>query len=77
MSTPKPCKPIALTIKILKDLGFTIIEQKLADHHFNELYIKMSGDISAISGKAFVGMHQVKNNLICDCHWSTIELIEV
>ena len=70
----KPCKPISSTIKILESLGFEIIEQKLADHHFSELYFLMSGDLSKISEKTFVGMHQVKNNLICDCHWSTIEL---
>jgi hypothetical protein len=42
------CTPINNLISILEDKKFQIIEQKINDYHFKELYFKIQGNIEAI-----------------------------
>ncbi len=69
------CEPISSAIEVLKNLGFCIQEQKLNDYHFKELYFLMRGDISKMDNQRFNGIDRVDYKLLCNCHWSTIELM--
>jgi hypothetical protein len=70
------CESITVALVTLEELGFVIKEQKLSDFHFKELYFLVSGDLSVIKNLKFDGINRVENKLICNCHWSTIELNE-
>ena len=39
----KVCDPITVLIRYLENIGFKIVESKISDYHFHEVYIKMSG----------------------------------
>ncbi len=40
----KVCNPITTLIQYLENKGFRIVEFKITDYHFHEVYIKMSGE---------------------------------
>jgi ribulose bisphosphate carboxylase small subunit len=70
------CEPITLLIRVLIDHGFKIIEEKVSDYHFHELYIKMEGkyfnDIENLNINKIT--RQRMNLISCSCHWSIVEL---
>lgn len=70
------CTPVNIIIEDLLKKGFKISEQRIEDYHFHQLYFKLSGPV--ISTKEFnpKAFKKVENKFICECHWSTIELIE-
>lgn len=69
------CEPVNRLINDLKRIGFVLIEQRLEDYHFHQLYFKFSGDLGSFSNIDTKGFSKVENKFICDCHWSTIEIL--
>jgi len=71
------CSPIELLINKLIKSGFVIIESRLNDYHFNELYFKLKGkhteEIDNISIDKISRFND--NTFICSCHWTTVELV--
>ena len=69
----KVCNPITTLIQYLENKGFRIVEFKITDYHFHEIYIKMSGertdDIETIN------INNIQRYSERTCHWSTIELV--
>jgi len=70
------CKPISELIVYLQENGFEIIEQKIEDFHFHQLYFKLFGR------KDILDISQIKNikqysptRFICKCHWSIVDII--
>ena len=73
----KVCNPITTLIQYLENKGFRIVEFKITDYHFHEVYIKMSGertdDIETIN---ITNIQRYSDRtFVCSCHWSTIELV--
>lgn len=71
----KVCDPIEKFLVDLQDLGFSIIEKKLRDYHFNELYIKLTGDLLLVPPNYLYDLEKYGNQYTCKCHWSTVEII--
>lgn len=74
------CEPLFKLIKILRENNFQIIEQKVNDYHFHELYFKFKGDIGKLSKINFdlngIERHN-DNKFIYTCHWSTVEIVSM
>ncbi|TND10694.1 MAG: hypothetical protein FD123_336 [Bacteroidetes bacterium] len=72
------CKPIKEFLEMAEENGYKIVEQKLRDYHFHELYFKIkpesihSEKLKEIEG---IQMHET-GQFFCNCHWSTVEIIE-
>ena len=67
------CEPIKKTLDFLIDNNFEIIQEKVSDYHFHELYFRLKGkdiDIPVIEN---ITQHS-ESKLTCECHWSSIEL---
>jgi hypothetical protein len=71
------CEPVNRLIHDLKKHKFRLIEQRLEDYHFLQLYFKLKGDITAIEKISVEGFTKKDHQFICDCHWSTIEIISI
>ncbi len=72
----KACDPINKLIEDLVQNGFEILDSKLEDYHFHQLYFKIKGNIHEIEKISKNNFSQINNFLICDCHWSRIEFID-
>ena len=70
------CEPVNRLISILLENGFEIIEQYLDDYHFHQLYFKVKGNINLLEIISINGFSKEENKFVCDCHWSTIEIVE-
>jgi hypothetical protein len=73
------CKPVETLVKHLLDENFSIIERKISDYHFHELYIKMSGRLNSLNSDIIEteGINKISNTeYYCSCHWSTVEICE-
>ena len=66
----KVCDPITVLIRYLENIGFKIVESKISDYHFHEVYIKMSGkktnDIDIISINNI--QRYSERIFVCSCH---------
>jgi hypothetical protein len=69
------CEPVNRLISILLENGFEIIEQRLEDYHFHQLYFKMKGNLDFLKRKSFEGFTKKKHSYFCDCHWTTVEVV--
>ncbi|MEA5460199.1 hypothetical protein VB796_14170 [Arcicella sp. LKC2W] len=69
------CEPVNRLVNELLEKGFVIIEQRMEDYHFHQLYIKLQGNIDLLNLCRIDGFSSVENKFICECHWSTIEFI--
>ncbi|MBL7810978.1 MAG: hypothetical protein JNL57_02045 [Bacteroidetes bacterium] len=66
------CEPVKRVIEDLKNLGFNLEEHRVSD--FQELYFRIHGNSHLIKHIDLTGFQRVDNKLICDCHWSTVEI---
>lgn len=69
------CQPINKLMDQLIFKGFVLLESRLEDYHFHQLYFKVKGNLNYIENIEIASFTFKDNFLICDCHWSTIELI--
>jgi len=67
------CEPVNRVIEELLENGYEIIEEKLEDYHFRQLYFKVNANMQAVDNLNITGFAKKDNFLICDCHWSRIE----
>lgn len=70
------CAPVDRLIGTLLENDFEIIEQRLDDYHFHQLYFKLSGSSTVLEILPLEGFSREGKKYICDCHWSTIEIID-
>jgi len=71
----KTCQPIERLINLLEENGFRIIEKKVSDYHFHELYIRVAGKTDIIPKNIEIeGISKRDNLFFCSCHWSTVEI---
>ena len=72
----KVCNPIESLLNILLEKGFVLIESKVSDSHFHELYSKLQGNHTDELEQ--IKIDNIKkidhNNFSCTCHWSIVEL---
>ena len=68
------CEPIKNALDFLLNNDFLIIEEKVSDYHFHELYFKLKGRVIDIPSIENITQHS-ESKLTCECHWSAIELI--
>lgn len=72
----KVCNPIESLLNILLEKGFVIIESKVSDFHYHELYFKLLGNYTDELEQIYID--KIKkidhNNFSCTCHWSIVEL---
>lgn len=67
------CQPVVKLVDSLSNNGFKIVEKKVQDYHFREVYIKMIGSDS--SEVVVDGVKKINpTRYVCDCHWSTLEI---
>jgi len=70
------CKPIVELLEFLRDNDFTIIEERISDYHFHEVFIKMKNN----SSKRFdsIGIDNITQPnpdvFCCSCHWSCVAI---
>lgn len=67
------CTPINELIHGLEKNGFKVIESRLEDYHFHQLYLRVNTTIENAKKLNIEGLTEKDNFLICDCHWSRIE----
>ncbi|MGX1927884.1 hypothetical protein [Flagellimonas sp. 2504JD4-2] len=67
------CEPIKNVLNFLLENGFEMIEKKVSDYHFHELYFKLKGEKINIPAFENIIQHS-ESKLTCECHWSSIEL---
>jgi hypothetical protein len=67
------CEPINRLIGDLENNGVLIIESKLEDYHFHQMYFKINASLEQLKDMNLSGFTKNDNFLICDCHWSRIE----
>jgi hypothetical protein len=70
------CKPINTLLEKLIDKGFEVLESKLEDYHFHQLYFKINTSIDTAKELKIEGFTEKDNFLICDCHWSRLEFVK-
>lgn len=69
------CEPINKLIAQIENQGFPIVESRLEDYHFHQLYFRVNAKIEEIK-EIDISEFTLKDNfLICDCHWSRVEFI--
>ena len=66
------CEPIKKALGFLVNNNFEIIEQKVSDYHFHELYFKLKGEEIDVPVIENITQHS-DSKLTCKCHWSSIE----
>lgn len=73
----KTCKAITDLVELLKNYEFKIIEAKISDYHFHEVYIKMKGEIDNLPDTIVIKKikSSSKYNFHCECHWSIVDVI--
>lgn len=69
------CEPVTRLIGTLLGNGFEISEQRLDDYHFHQLYFKLHGSGILLDILPSEGFSREGNKYICNCHWSTIEVV--
>ena len=67
------CEPVNRLMEELTSEGFTILESRLEDYHFHQLYFKVNAKISNIKHLGRIGFTRKDNFLVCDCHWTSVE----
>jgi hypothetical protein len=74
------CKPIASLVEHLTMNDFVVIEQKVSDYHFHELYLKLqANDVNSFESTeiSIAGIEKTDDHkYTCSCHWSTVELVQ-
>ena len=70
------CEPVNRLICTLLENGFEIIEQRLDDYHFHQLYFKLYGSGILLEIVDSEGFLREGNKYICNCHWSTVEMVD-
>jgi hypothetical protein len=67
------CDPINRIIEKILERGYKILESKLDDYHFHQLYFKVNAKIDILDEIDISGFTIKDSFLVCDCHWSRIE----
>lgn len=69
------CQPLVNLVEFLINQGARVVEKRVHDYHFREIYVKMNG--VGFEGVSVAGIGKVKpNRYVCECHWSTVEIVE-
>jgi hypothetical protein len=68
------CLPIDTIISDLTSMGYVIVEQKVDDYHFHQVYYKLRGNYPVT--KTYPEITIKNHKYICKCHWSTIEIVQ-
>jgi hypothetical protein len=69
------CEPISLLLESLEAKGLKIIESKLVDYHFHEMYFKVSNIGNVQVPKIEKIKKHSSSEYVCECHLSTVELV--
>ena len=69
------CEPVNAFVNALTERKFEMLIQRIEDYHFHQLYFKFKGDFKLLSDISKDGFSNVDNKFICNCHWSTIEIV--
>lgn len=69
------CEPVNRLVNSLMENEFELIIERVEDYHFHQLYFKLKGNLESLNKISVEGFKVIDNKYICECHWSTIELI--
>ena len=69
------CEPVKSLVNKLVGSGFEVLDAKLEDYHFHQLYFKINAKIDEAMAFGVDDFVQKENFLICNCHWSRIEFV--
>lgn len=67
------CTPVNRLLNEIIAKGYSVINSKIEDYHFHQLYFKVNAKIDLVKEIDISGFTLNDNFLICDCHWSRIE----
>lgn len=73
------CEPVNELLTFLQTLQFRILQSRISDYHFNELYFLMDAQKRDINDENLdvridkIGRHSDRI-FFCECHWSIVEL---
>ena len=70
------CPVMQSLIDQLKKRGIPLAESRMSDYHFHEFYFRVNASPETIKTLHIEGAKVVKNCIVCDCHWSTMEFKE-
>ncbi|MCS6823555.1 MAG: hypothetical protein NZ529_04605 [Cytophagaceae bacterium] len=70
------CNPINRLINQLNDKGIEVVESKLEDYHFHQLYFKINASIEVTNDMSLDDLTKRDNFIVCDCHWSRVEFLQ-
>jgi hypothetical protein len=74
------CEPIQNALELFLQAKGQILKSEIGDYHFHELRFKINNlDLDKFNSIVLnlKNIDLIKGNICaCDCHWSTIELIE-
>ncbi len=74
-----PCLPVIELLELLSDAGYKIVESRVGDIHFNELYFLLKSGRNKIDTQS-INIDKIKpvssDKFNCECHWSIIEIKE-
>lgn len=69
------CDPIQSLVEYMLSNGYQIVEKRVDDYHFRQVFIKLMGS-SEIPLIKFRNLTAKNQRYFCSCHWSTVETIE-
>ncbi|PWK28362.1 hypothetical protein LV89_01146 [Arcicella aurantiaca] len=70
----RACEPVTRLVNQLLEKGFVIVEKRIEDYHFHQLYLKLQGNLTLVDSYSVDGFARVENTFICNCHWSSLEV---
>jgi len=72
------CDPIKEFVTYLQNKGYYIVEKKLSDYHFHQLYFKLANKEIKKTMLQIDEIQKIKQysptKYICECHWSTVDI---
>ena len=67
------CEPVNDLIDFLENNNYKVVEEKVSDYHFHEVYFRLEGPEIEIPQFPKISKH-TNTQFVCECHWSMVEL---
>ena len=70
------CNPIENLLNELREEKCVVVQEKVSDYHFYELYFKVKCPGKMDLNLTIENIRKVSDHIYtCECHWSIVEMI--